>query len=156
MAKKGYFADIERKTLANSDFRHVLYTGKYSQLVLMSIMPGEEIGLETHKTHDQFFRFEEGKGMVRIDKSEYNVGGGDCIIVPAGAMHNIINTGKAKLKLYTIYSPQSTGTELCERQRSLPKRRKSTSTERQPNRGAFPPWRNGQSRLSLNRATPFA
>ncbi|MCX6773085.1 MAG: cupin domain-containing protein [Candidatus Micrarchaeota archaeon] len=105
MAKKGYFAAIESKTLKNSDFRHVLYTSKYSQLVLMSLMPGEEIGAEVHKTHDQFFRFETGKGLVEINASKYNVKDGDCIIVPAGARHNVTNTGKTKLKLYTIYSP---------------------------------------------------
>jgi len=105
MAKKGYFAAIESKTLKNSDFRHVLYTGKYSQLVLMSLLPGEEIGAEVHETHDQFFRFEEGTGLVEIDASKYKVKDGDCIIVPAGARHNVTNTGKTKLKLYTIYSP---------------------------------------------------
>ena len=105
MAKKGYFTAIEKKTLTNSDFRHVLYTGKYSQLVLMSLLPGEEIGAEVHETHDQFFRFETGKGLVIINASKYKVKDGDCIIVPAGARHNVINTGKAKLKLYTIYSP---------------------------------------------------
>ena len=105
MAKKGYFAAIESKTLKNSDFRHVLYTGKYSQLVLMSLLPGEEIGAEVHETHDQFFRFETGRGLVIVDNSKYKVKDGDCIIVPAGARHNVTNTGKVKLKLYTIYSP---------------------------------------------------
>ena len=105
MAKKGYFAAIESKTLKNSDFRHVLYTSKYSQLVLMSLLPGEEIGAEVHETHDQFFRFEEGTGLVEIDATKYTVKDGDCIIVPAGARHNVTNTGKVKMKLYTIYSP---------------------------------------------------
>ncbi len=105
MAKKGYFADIEKKTLQNSDFRRVLYTGNHSQLVLMSLLPSEEIGSEVHKTHDQFFRFEAGKGTAMVNGTKYLVGNGDCVIIPAGATHNIINTGKAKLKLYTIYSP---------------------------------------------------
>lgn len=105
MAKKGYFTAIEKRTLKNSDFRHVLYTGKYSQLVLMSLLPGEEIGAEVHETHDQFFRFEAGKGLVAINSAKYKVKDGDCIIVPAGARHNVTNTGKTKLKLYTIYSP---------------------------------------------------
>ncbi len=105
MAKKGYFAHIEKKTLANPDFRHVLYTGQYSQLVLMSLLPGEEIGSEVHETHDQFFRFEAGRGMVTIDDEKYEVRDGDCAIVPAGARHNVVNTSKTELKLYTIYSP---------------------------------------------------
>ena len=105
MVKKGYFAGIEKLTLKNSNFRKVLYTSKYSQLVLMSLLPGEEIGLEVHKTHDQFFRFEAGKGAVVIDRTRRAVKDGDCIIVPAGSWHNVINTGKTKLRLYTIYSP---------------------------------------------------
>jgi mannose-6-phosphate isomerase-like protein (cupin superfamily) len=105
MAKKGYFAAIEKKTLKNSDFRRVLYTGKYSQLVLMSLLPGEEIGAEVHKTHDQFFRVEAGNGIVAINNAKYKIGNGDCVIVPSGAMHNVTNTGKAALKIYTLYSP---------------------------------------------------
>jgi len=103
---KGYFGNIEKLTLENEDFRHVLYTGRYSQLVLMSLDPNEEIGLETHSDGDQFFRFEKGNGKVIIDDSEYNVADGDAIVVPAGAKHNVINTSMTeKLKLYTIYSP---------------------------------------------------
>ncbi len=103
---KGFKSNIEKATLDNSDFRHVLYTGKYSQLVLMTLKPGEEIGEEVHKTVDQFFRFEKGQGTVSIDKTEYKVSDGDAVIVPAGAKHNVINTSKrATLKLYTIYSP---------------------------------------------------
>ncbi len=103
---KGFKSNIEKATLDNSDFRHVLYTGKYSQLVLMTLKPGEEIGEEVHKTVDQFFRFEKGQGTVSIDKTEYKVTDGDAVIVPAGAKHNVINTSKrATLKLYTIYSP---------------------------------------------------
>lgn len=103
---KGYVAGIEKDTTKNTDFRHVVYTGKYSQLVLMSLKPGEEIGMETHAHVDQFFRFEAGEGKVIIDGVEHRVKDGDAVIVPAGAKHNVVNTSKqAELKLYTIYSP---------------------------------------------------
>jgi len=103
---KGYVVPIERETKKNVDFRRVLYTGKHSQLVLMSIKPGGEIGEETHKDVDQFFRFEAGEGKVLIDGVEYRVKDGNAVIVPAGARHNVINTSKrANLRLYTIYSP---------------------------------------------------
>ena len=103
---KGYVTDIEKETKKNTDFRRVLYTGKHSQLVLMSIKPSEEIGEETHEDVDQFFRFEEGEGKVIIDGVEHRVKDGNGIIVPAGARHNVINTSKlVNLKLYTIYSP---------------------------------------------------
>jgi mannose-6-phosphate isomerase-like protein (cupin superfamily) len=104
--KKGFVGKIEKDTKKNKDFRHVLYTGKYSQLVLMSLSPGEDIGEETHDDVDQFFRFEEGKGMVVIDGVENVVKDGYAVVVPAGARHNIINTSKKNdLRLYTIYSP---------------------------------------------------
>ncbi len=103
---KGFYTDIERAALENNDFRRVLYTGKHSQLVLMSLAPGEEIGLEVHKENDQFFRIETGTGKVIINESTYEVHEGDVIIVPAGAQHNVINESAAdKLKLYTLYSP---------------------------------------------------
>jgi len=103
---KGYQANIEKETLKNTDFRRVLYTGKHSQLVLMSLKPSEEIGEEVHGNIDQFFRFEEGEGVVVIDHVKHVVGDGVAVIVPAGALHNVINTSKReKLKLYTIYSP---------------------------------------------------
>jgi len=103
---KGYVVEIEIETKKNTDFRRVLYTGKYSQLVLMSIKPGEEIGEEKHEDVDQFFRFEEGEGKVIIDGVEHRVKDGNGVIVPAGARHNVINTSKLmNLKLYTIYSP---------------------------------------------------
>lgn len=103
---KGYNASIEKLTLENNNFRQVLYTGKHSQLVAMSLLPNEEIGLETHEENDQFFRFEKGEGKVLIDGNEYVVGDGSVIIVPAGAEHNVINTSSSEsLKLYTIYSP---------------------------------------------------
>lgn len=104
--KKGYSGNIERLTLENENFRTVLYTGEHLQLVLMSLKPGEEIGLETHSGIDQFFRFEAGEGKVIINESEYAVGDGDSIIVPSGSQHNIINTSATEsLRLYTIYAP---------------------------------------------------
>ncbi|MDD5584806.1 MAG: cupin domain-containing protein [Candidatus Omnitrophica bacterium] len=103
---KGFRGNIEKDTLENSKFRKVLYTGKHSQLVLMSLRPKEEIGMETHPENDQFFRFEEGEGKVIIDGNVYDVGDGVAVVVPAGAKHNIINASDSKeLKLYTIYSP---------------------------------------------------
>lgn len=104
--KKGYKGSIEKLTLENESFRKVLYTAKHCQLVLMSLKPGEEIGLETHEGNDQFFRFEKGTGKVIIDETEYEVTAGDAVIVPQGAKHNIINTSQTDpLKLYTIYAP---------------------------------------------------
>jgi mannose-6-phosphate isomerase-like protein (cupin superfamily) len=83
----------------------VLYTGEESQLVLMSLLPGEDIGSEVHPDNDQFFRFESGMGDVIINETEYSVSDGDAVVVPKGAKHNVINTGNVDLKLYTIYSP---------------------------------------------------
>ena len=104
--KKGFKENIEEETISNNNFRKVLYTGAHSQLVLMSLKPGEEIGLETHEENDQFFRFEAGEGKVIINESEYSVEDGDAIVVPSGAQHNVINTSETEdLKLYTIYSP---------------------------------------------------
>lgn len=103
---KGYVVNVEKETIRNADFRHVLYTGKYSQLVLMSLKPGEEIGSETHGNVDQFFRFEKGSGKVEIDGVEHIVRDGDAVIVPAGTKHNVMNVSKTtNLSLYTIYSP---------------------------------------------------
>ena len=103
---KGFHSNIESETSQNDNFRKVLYTGKHSQLVLMSLKPSEEIGMETHPDNDQFFRFEAGMGKAIIDGNEYELQDGDVIIVPAGAEHNIINASDTeKLKLYTIYSP---------------------------------------------------
>lgn len=103
---KGFNANIEQATLANGDFRHVLYTAKHSQLVLMSLKPKEDIGMEVHPDNDQFFRFEKGTGKCIIDGNEYPLADGSAIVVPAGAQHNIINTSETdELKLYTIYSP---------------------------------------------------
>jgi mannose-6-phosphate isomerase-like protein (cupin superfamily) len=102
---KGFHDDIERLTTGNGDFRRVLYTGHYLQLVLMTLKPGEEIGAEVHEDRDQFFRFEEGNGEVDIDDNTYEVVDGSGVIVPAGARHNVRNTGAQPLKLYTLYGP---------------------------------------------------
>ncbi|PIR93992.1 cupin domain-containing protein [Candidatus Falkowbacteria bacterium CG10_big_fil_rev_8_21_14_0_10_39_11] len=102
----GFADNIEKLTEENNKFRQVLYTSKMSQLVLMSLKPGEEIGAEVHDDHDQFFRFEVGAGKVMIDDNEYEVKADDAVVVPAGAKHNVINTSDSEvLKLYTIYSP---------------------------------------------------
>lgn len=105
-SKKGFKSDIENDTINNDNFRKVLYTGKNMQLVLMSLIAGEEIGEEIHKDNDQFFRFEKGKGKVIINNTEYTVKDGDAVIIPAGSKHNIINTSNTEeLKMYTIYAP---------------------------------------------------
>ncbi len=101
----GFIDDIEKSAVDNENFRKVLYTGKNSQLVLMSLLPGEEIGEEVHEV-DQFFRIEKGEGKAIIDGTEHAIADGSAIIVPAGAKHNIINGSQTEsLKLYTIYSP---------------------------------------------------
>jgi mannose-6-phosphate isomerase-like protein (cupin superfamily) len=103
---KGYIGPIEEITEENKNFRKVLFTGVYMQLVAMSLKPGEDIGMEVHHNVDQFFRFEEGEGKVIIDGEESAVEDGMAVIVPAGSEHNIINTSADEdLKLYTIYSP---------------------------------------------------
>ena len=103
---KGFCSNIEKDTLENENFRKVIYTGKHSQLVLMSLAPKEEIGMEVHIENDQFFRFEKGQGKCIIDGNEYKVSDGFAIVVPAGAEHNVVNVSETEaLKLYTIYSP---------------------------------------------------
>lgn len=101
----GFVGDIESWTADNLDFRQVLYTAEHMQLVLMALQPGEEIGEEVHETTDQFFRIEQGTGAVWIDGRETRIQAGMGIIVPAGARHNLVNTGPEPLKLYTIYAP---------------------------------------------------
>lgn len=102
----GYYGAIEDLTLKNTNFRKVLYTGSNMQLVLMCLKPGEEIGLESHHGHDQFFRFEAGTGQAFIDGETFEVKDGDSVIVPDGAEHNVTNTSATEdLKLYTIYAP---------------------------------------------------
>src|SRR3954451_3002487 len=102
---KGYCDNIEQRTVENDDFRRVLYTGQHLQLVLMTLKPGEEIGSEVHEDRDQFFRIEEGQGTVYIDGVGNEVEDDFAVIVPAGARHNVVNTGNAPLRLYTIYGP---------------------------------------------------
>lgn len=103
---KGFQTNIEQAAKNNGSFRKVLYTSAYSQLVLMSLKPGEEIGMETHPDNDQFFRFESGEGRCLIDDDMYEVADGTAIVVPAGAEHNVLNISETEdLKLYTIYSP---------------------------------------------------
>ena len=103
---KGFSSNIEKDTVENTNFRKVLYTSKHSQLVLMTLQPGEEIGLEIHADNDQFFRCEKGEGKAIIDGNEHLLSDGVAVIIPAGAEHNVINTSATDtLNLYTIYSP---------------------------------------------------
>ena len=104
MVQKPFAQNIEQLTVENEDFRQVLYTGQHSQVVLMSIEPGDDIGEEVHHV-DQFLRFEKGEGKSIVDGVEYPVTDGTAILVPAGARHNILNTGTGALKLYTVYAP---------------------------------------------------
>jgi mannose-6-phosphate isomerase-like protein (cupin superfamily) len=102
----GYVGKIEKQTLKNNYFRQVLFTAKNAQLVVMSLQRGEEIGDEVHHNVDQFFRIEQGEAkFIFNEKEEYVVHDGEAVIVPAGTFHNVINIGKGRLKLYTIYSP---------------------------------------------------
>ena len=101
----GFVDDIEALTGENRDFRRVLYTGSHLQLVLMALRSSEEIGEEVHADRDQFFRVEKGKGEVWIDGHRTKIGAGTAIVVPAGARHNIRNTGDKRLRLYTLYAP---------------------------------------------------
>lgn len=102
---KGYVKNIEELALANNNFRQVLYTDKNSQLVLMSLLVGEEIGEEVHDDVDQFLRVEKGTGTAILSEVSHNIANGSVIIVPAGTKHNLINTGSETLKLYTLYMP---------------------------------------------------
>lgn len=100
----GFVKDIEALAVENTDFRRVLYTARHCQLVLMALKPGEEIGAEVH-TLDQFFRVEEGTGEAILDGVRAPIRAGFAVVVPAGASHNVINTGSVPLKLYTLYAP---------------------------------------------------
>lgn len=103
---KGFVSDIEKETLENNNFRKVLYTSKNGQVVVMSLLPSEEIGMEVHPDNDQFFRIDSGEGKVIIDGEEAMISDGFAVVVPAGSMHNVINTSAVNpLKLYTIYMP---------------------------------------------------
>jgi mannose-6-phosphate isomerase-like protein (cupin superfamily) len=102
----GYITDIERDAVANEDFRRVLFTGPNMQLVLMTLKPGEDIGLETHGDHDQFIRIEAGTGVARLNGAESKLQDGSIVLIPAGVEHNIVNTSSDEpLRLYTLYSP---------------------------------------------------
>lgn len=102
----GFVGNIEELTLANNYFRQVIYTGQHSQLVLMSLLPNEDIGMEVHEIVDQFLRIEKGEGKVILNGEEHLIKDGSAIVVPAGTQHNIINTSSTNpLKLYTVYSP---------------------------------------------------
>ena len=103
--KHGYCDNIEQRTVENQDFRRVLYTGGHLQLVVMTLQPGDEIGEEVHEDRDQFFRIEQGSGSIDIDGVENKVADDFAVIVPAGARHNVRNTGSSPLRLYTIYGP---------------------------------------------------
>src|ERR1035437_2226445 len=104
--KKGFVTNIEKETLNNDNFRKVLYTSRHGQVVVMSLLPNEEIGMEVHEISDQFFRIDSGEGKVIIDGEEAQFSDGFAIVVPAGSQHNVINTSSEKsLKLYTIYMP---------------------------------------------------
>ena len=100
----GFITKLEQETLNNTDFRRVLYTAKHSQLVLMALAPGEEIGEEVHDL-DQFIRIEQGEGKAVLDGVELALTDGSAVVVPEGSRHNIINTGATPMKLYTVYSP---------------------------------------------------
>ena len=102
----GYHTDIEKRSLENRYFREVLFTGPHSQLVVMALNPGEEIGQETHPDTDQFIRVEAGEGKAILDGQEYALADGSALVIPAGAEHNVINTSSSEaLKLYTVYTP---------------------------------------------------
>lgn len=102
---RGFVDDIEELTEGNTDFRRVLYTARNMQLVLMTLQPGEEIGEEVHDDRDQFFRVEDGEGEILIDGNVSRIRANMAMIIPAGARHNVKNTGNEPLKFYTIYSP---------------------------------------------------
>ena len=131
----GFNTNIEKETLENENFRKVLYTAKHSQLVLMSLKPNEEIGMEVHPDNDQFFRIEKGQGKCIIDGNEYEISDGFAVVVPAGAEHNVINVSATEeLKLYTIYSPAHHKDGIVRPPKKKPKPMKRNSTAQQPNR----------------------
>jgi mannose-6-phosphate isomerase-like protein (cupin superfamily) len=106
----GYLTDIEKKTLENTNFREVLFTGPHAQLVVMALRPGEEIGMETHDDVDQFIRVEAGEGVAILDGEEHPLRDGSAVVIPAGTKHNVVNRSRGEaLKLYTIYSPPEHG-----------------------------------------------
>lgn len=129
---KGYIEDIEAVAIGNDHFRRVLYTARHCQLVVMALKPGEDIGAEVHQV-DQFFRVEAGSGEAVIDGVRTAIRSGSAVVVPAGARHDIVNTGEVPLKLYTIYAPPTIGTAWCIARGRMPRRTPSTSKARPPN-----------------------
>lgn len=101
----GFVTNLKRDTLANDDYRRVIYTGPHTQLVLMTLQPGDEIGLERHEGHDQFIRVESGSGTVVLDGGRYPLVEGTGVVIRSGVEHNVINTAAEPLRLYTLYSP---------------------------------------------------
>jgi mannose-6-phosphate isomerase-like protein (cupin superfamily) len=102
----GYSVNIEQKTLEGNNFREVLYTSKLSQLVIMTLQPGEEIGMEHHTGHDQFIRVEAGEGVAILDGEKHKLEDGVAVVIPAGTEHNVINTSSSEpMRLYTLYTP---------------------------------------------------
>ena len=101
----GYVINIEEKSLQNGYFREVLFTTNKSQLVVMALKPGEDIGMEVHSEHDQFIRIESGKGKAIMNGEEHEISDGSAVVIPAGTQHNIVNTSEVEMKLYTIYTP---------------------------------------------------
>lgn len=101
----GYSINIEEKTLANDNFREVLFTGPHSQLVVMTLQAGEEIGLEKHETHDQFIRVEQGEGYALLDGERHALEDGVAVVIPSGTEHNVVNSGSGPMRLYTLYAP---------------------------------------------------
>ncbi len=102
---QGYVGPIKTSTEKNRDFCRVLFSGEHMQLILMALKPGEDIGAEVHPAHDQFFRIEKGRGEIRMNGERSQVAAGEGIMVPAGTLHNLINTGKRRLRLFTLYAP---------------------------------------------------
>lgn len=102
----GYITNIERDTLANDDYRRVLFTGYHTQLVIMTLQPSDDIGVEIHTGHDQFIRVERGEGAVVLNGTKHVLSDGVAVVIPAGVEHNVINTSRSEpLRLYTLYSP---------------------------------------------------
>lgn len=116
----GYVADIEDLTKENDAFRQVLFTAEHLQLVLMALQPGESIGSETHATNDQFFRIEKGKGEIEINGTSQPVKSGTGIVVPAGATHNLTNTGDKPMRICTIYGPPNHADHLLQTAKAVP------------------------------------
>lgn len=116
---RGYTDNIEDLTKENKDYRRVLYTGRFLQLVLMTIKPGEDIGEEVHADRDQFFRVEQGQGKFIVDGHSHSIVSGSAFIAPAGSRHNVRNTGGRKLKLYTLYGPPNHLDQLIQKTKAV-------------------------------------